>query len=163
MAEKLRSLMAVFVNIRDENGRMLLQQRVNTGYRDGYYDYSCSGHVDEGESVLEAAVRELSEELGIDAKAEDLKLVHIMQAFLDIPYTNFTFELDRFEGIPSIREPEKCSDLSYFAPDALPELCTPNLRMNEKSGFSRELTFSKLTPENYQYYMGESYEDYLRK
>ena len=155
MAEKLVTRMAVFIMIRDDQGRLLLQQRANTGYMDGYYDFACSGHVDEGETIIEAAVRELKEEIGITAKAEDLKLVHINQNYLDRAYANFTFELRAWEGEPTICEPDKCSDLAYFAPDNLPEKCTLGVRVNERAGFSSELGYSKVTPDNYEQYMGE--------
>lgn len=164
MAEKLETRIVVFVNIRDETGRLLLQRRSNTGFMDGYYDFACSGHVDVGESVLEAAVREAREEIGIIARPDDLKLVHINQNYLDRPYANFTFELHEWEGEPTICEPEKCNDLSYFAPDALPEKCTLNVRLNERNGFSSELTYSKVTPENLADIMGANYDElYLRQ
>jgi 8-oxo-dGTP diphosphatase len=154
MPDKLTTRMAIFVNIRDDNGRLLLQQRANTGYRDGFYDFACSGHVDEGEGLLEAAVRELKEELGIVACEADLRLVHVNQTFVDRPYANFTFELREWEGEAEIKEPEKCSDLAFFSPDSLPEHCTLNVRVNQKHGFSSELHYSKVTPLNYQEYMG---------
>lgn len=150
--------MAVFIILRDKQGRLLLQQRTNTGYLDGYYDFGCSGHVDEGEDMLEAAVRELKEEIGVTAKLEDLKLVHINQNYLDRPYANFTFELHSWQGEPRICEPEKCSDLAYFAVDDLPKKCTLNVRVNQRFGFGSELTYSKVTPRNYQTYMGELYQ-----
>lgn len=157
MAEKLLTRMAVFIVIRDEADRLLLQQRANSGYLDGYYDFACSGHVDEGEGMWEAAVRELKEELGITAREADLKLVHINQSYLDRPYADFTFELREWQGTPTICEPEKCSDLDYFAPDNLPDLCTLNVRVNQHVGFGSELTYSKVTPENYREYMGVPY------
>ncbi len=154
MAEKFVCRMAVFVIIRDQEHRILLQQRTNTGYLDEYYDLACSGHVDEGESIREATVRELQEELGITARQDDLKLVHINQNFIDVPYTNFTFVLDKWEGEPSVCEPEKCSNLAYFPLDRLPERCTPSVRVNEQAGFGSELTYSKVTEQEYRNLMG---------
>ena len=46
---------AVFVIIRDEAGRVLLQRRANTGYLDGHYDFP-SGHVYAGEGFTTAAI-----------------------------------------------------------------------------------------------------------
>ncbi len=161
MPSKLITKAAVFINIRDDAGRLLLQQRANTGFRDGFYDFACSGHVDGNEGIREAAVRELVEELGIQAREEDLQLVHINQAFLDTPYMNFTFQLLAWEGEPAIKEPEKCSDLAYFFPDQLPSDCTLNVRINQRNDFSSELTFSKVTPENYKMYMGVPFEEHF--
>lgn len=157
MPEKIISRMAVFVIIRKPTGELLLQQRANTGYMDGFYDLSCSGHVDEGESIREAAIRELAEEIGVKATEDDLQLIHINQNFLDQTYANFTFLVDKWQGEPTLCEPEKCSDLDYFAPDALPEKCTLSVRVNQRYRFGPELTYSKVTPDNYAEYMGVEY------
>ncbi len=60
---------AVHVGIFDSNGRIWLQQRART--KDswpGAWDLSATGHVDPGETYDQAAVRELAEELAIDAR-----------------------------------------------------------------------------------------------
>lgn len=87
------TMAAVFVLLRNDKGEFLLQQRANTGYLDGYYDFACSGHVEPGELIRDTAVRELQEEVGLTAKPEDLKLVHIDQYFLDRDYINFVSSL----------------------------------------------------------------------
>lgn len=153
--EKLLTRSAVFIILRNEAGEILLQQRANTGYLDGYYDFTCSGHVDEGESIHEAAIRELTEEIGVTADPADLRLVHINQNFIDIPYFNFTFELSKWRGTPTIMEPHKCSDLSFFAINALPEKCTLNVRVNERENFDSNLTFSKITKADYEKLFGK--------
>jgi isopentenyl-diphosphate delta-isomerase len=56
---------AVHILVHDAAGRLFLQKRSLT--KDtfpGCWDSSCSGHVDAGETYLEAARRELGEELG---------------------------------------------------------------------------------------------------
>lgn len=50
-AERFVTRMAVFVCVRNQKGEILLQQRTNTGYLDGYWDFAASGHVEYGESV----------------------------------------------------------------------------------------------------------------
>ena len=102
---------------------MLLLRRVNTGYEDGKYGL-VAGHVDEGESVIQAMIREAKEEAGIDVKPEDLQLVHVMhrnkpgegEARLD-----FFFKCRSWEGEIKNMEPHKCDDLSWFPLDKLPE------------------------------------------
>lgn len=145
---------AVLVIIRNEHGEILLQQRAGTHYMDGYYDFP-SGHVEDQESVKAAAVRELAEETGLIVQEKDLRLVHLNQNFLDTPYINFTFVADKWQGEPSICEPDKCSDIGFFAPDNLPAKCTLNVRLNEQSGFSDELTYSLVTPASYEQIMHE--------
>jgi isopentenyl-diphosphate delta-isomerase len=57
---------AVHVLVFDEHGRVFLQKRSMTkDASPGLWDSSCSGHLDAGEDYDEAAVRELSEELGL--------------------------------------------------------------------------------------------------
>lgn len=56
--------------------RVLLQKRSDD--KDsfpGCYDCSCAGHVDAGENFLSTAIRELKEELSIDASEDELELL----------------------------------------------------------------------------------------
>lgn len=46
---------------------ILLALRKNTGYRDGKYELP-GGHVEEGEDLMQAMVREAKEELMIEVK-----------------------------------------------------------------------------------------------
>lgn len=57
---------AVHVLVSDRAGRIYLQKRAETkDNHPGVWDSSCSGHVGQGETYADAAVRELAEELGI--------------------------------------------------------------------------------------------------
>lgn len=113
---------AVFIALRNDKGEVLLHRRANTGYMDGRYDLP-SGHVEPHESILDAAVRELKEEAGVDAKSTDLRLWHINQfGANDEYYYNFFFIADAWEGIPTIMEPDKCDDMRFFAVDKLPKM-----------------------------------------
>ena len=52
---------------------VLLQKRSKTkDSNPGCYDISSAGHIDAGDGIVESALRELKEELGIDASTEDL-------------------------------------------------------------------------------------------
>lgn len=54
----------------------LWQKRSETVDRyPGYYDISAGGHVNLGESLIEAAVRECREEIGVEILGEDLKFM----------------------------------------------------------------------------------------
>ena len=60
----------------DGHTQILVQKRANT--KDSYpgcYDAAGTGHIDAGEDVLEAALREMSEEIGIEAQPSDLILL----------------------------------------------------------------------------------------
>lgn len=54
------------------SGKILIQQRSEHISRPLLLDCSAAGHVDEGESYAEAAIRELCEELGVRASEKDL-------------------------------------------------------------------------------------------
>lgn len=109
------------------NGRVLLQQRCGTGYLDGHWVASAAGHVEQGETALACAVRELDEEIGVRALPEDLKILTVMQRTdgTDNPREqriDWFFELSRWHGEPRICEPSKCSGLVWFE---LADLPTP--------------------------------------
>lgn len=103
---------------------ILLQKRRNTGYMDGYYDFAASGHIEKNESAKMAMIREAKEELGIDITEEALQFSSIVHKKLERDesgYFNFYFYAEKYLGIPCVNEPEKCSEIKWFAIDALPE------------------------------------------
>jgi 16S rRNA (adenine1518-N6/adenine1519-N6)-dimethyltransferase len=54
------------IMVEDPEGRLLLQKRsLLTEFRPGQWDTSVGGHVDAGENYLDAAIREMQEEIGI--------------------------------------------------------------------------------------------------
>lgn len=64
--------------VRETEGKIqvLLQKRAeNKDSFPGCYDTSSAGHIQAGDEPLESALRELEEELGISAKAEELETV----------------------------------------------------------------------------------------
>jgi aminoglycoside 2'-N-acetyltransferase I len=81
-----------------------------------------SGKLDAGESVLDAAVREIQEEIGVTISHEDLRLVHTHHAngCGVEPRLGLFFEVRRWTGDPVNREPAKCSELAWFDLDDLP-------------------------------------------
>ncbi len=103
-------------------GRLLLLRRANTGFLDGYYSLP-GGHVDAGEEVAKAAVREVAEEARIE--------VVEIEPCLVMPYgdgVDFLFEAKRWRGTAQIGEPDRCDDLVWVRPDQLPEKTAPYLR-----------------------------------
>lgn len=85
MEERYRSMIVVDLMLtRDnkENGKkeILLALRKNTGYNDGEYELP-GGHVDEGEDLMNAMIREAEEELKIKLKIEDLHIKHILHHY----------------------------------------------------------------------------------
>lgn len=123
MGERYQTKVAVFLILtrtKNENTEVLLQERCNTGYMDGKYDTACSGHIESGESLLTAMVREAKEELGIDIKENDLILVAVIHPYKE-DYINIFFTTKEYSGIPKIMETNKCSNLQWFSINGLPE------------------------------------------
>lgn len=126
MKKRYESKVAVFlILMRKVNGKIeiLLQRRYNTGYMDGKYDMACSGHLEKGESLSMALVREAREEIDLDIKEENLKLVSVIHPYKE-DYINVFFITEKYEGTPKIMEHNKCDDLRWFDLDDLPENIT---------------------------------------
>lgn len=56
------------------NGKVLMQKRSQSASKFPGYWIGPGGHVDEGEDVLSAAIREVKEETGVTIREEDIKL-----------------------------------------------------------------------------------------
>jgi 8-oxo-dGTP diphosphatase len=105
------------------DGEVLLSRRRDADPRfDGLWHLP-SGKLDAGESVLDGAVREAAEEVGVVIEPGDLRHVHTLHANGSgvEPRLGLFFEVRRWSGEPVNREPEKCSELRWFGLDALPE------------------------------------------
>lgn len=59
----------------DEKTFVLFQKRSEKVQHGGFYDSSAGGHVDAGEDILIAAIRETEEEIGLKLSPDELKLV----------------------------------------------------------------------------------------
>lgn len=119
---------ATYVILKNLEGKFLLLRRHNTSYLNGYYDVP-SGHVEYGETLTGAALRELKEEAGVYAEPSALKLWHINQFYANGEvYYCFYFLLDLWTGEPRICEPHRCDDMGFFALDDMPNL-TPATRL----------------------------------
>lgn len=111
--------------------QLLLQLRRGTGYMDGHWAAAAAGHVEAGESVLDAAAREAAEELGVVLGPADLVPLCAMHRTV-APHrpiderVDFFFECRRWSGTPVTREPDKSADLRWFDLDALPEPVVPH-------------------------------------
>ena len=82
-----------------------------------------SGKLDAGESVLDAAVREAEEEVGVLIDPADLRHVHTthVNGSGPEPRLGLFFETTRWIGEPTNREPDKCSAIAWFPLNALPD------------------------------------------
>ena len=124
MSERFKNpsaVMLLLTRINDGNEEILFQKRQNTGYCDGYYDLSASGHVDADESMKHAMCREAKEELGITINENDLEFVCLIhKKSEDCIYYNGYFKATKWFGTPCINEPEKNEELKWIDINNLP-------------------------------------------
>ncbi|MCL3776886.1 MULTISPECIES: NUDIX domain-containing protein [unclassified Actinomyces] len=108
--------------------QVLLQLRQGTGYMDGYWACGAAGHVEDGESVLEAAVREAGEELGVVVDPADLEPLTGMHRTNDPggdpreQRVDWFFTLRRWRGEPAISEAARTASLAWYPLDDLPRV-----------------------------------------
>jgi 8-oxo-dGTP pyrophosphatase MutT (NUDIX family) len=109
------------------DNRVLLLRRANTGYEDGKYSV-VAGHLDGGESVTQAAIREAQEEVGVLLRPADLTVVGVMHRVSNEERIDFFLVATTWDGTPVNHEPEKCAELWWCALDVLPANTIPYVR-----------------------------------
>ena len=120
-AQRYASVVDVHVILR-RGGRILLLRRAGDTYASGQLCLP-SGHMEEGESVLAAAVRETLEETGITLNPGTLR--HVLSIHQRNPGARharigFAFTPRTWDGEPVNTEPHKHSELVWVLPSALP-------------------------------------------
>ncbi|MDR0702748.1 MAG: NUDIX domain-containing protein [Azoarcus sp.] len=117
----------------ERQGCILLLRRAGTGFFDGLYSLP-GGHVEEGESIHQAAARELEEETGLRLAPGDLDWFGVTHRRSDTNRIDFFLRARRWQGEPRLCEPNKCDVLGWFTRDALPDGMTPYIRAALGSG-----------------------------
>lgn len=103
----------VVVNVVNESKQILLQQRADWVLtHPGLWDASAAGHVDEGESYEQAALRELKEELGL----ENYKLNELGKVISNTKYNDRL--LNRFKMVYQVEIPDDTA-ISFDAHELL--------------------------------------------
>lgn len=111
--------------IKDEE--VLLLRRYNTGYEDGKYSL-IAGHVEEGESIIEAGIREAKEEVGIDITPVNFQMCGSMHRKSDDERIDYFAIVNKWENEIQNREHEKCDNLLWVHKDQLPNNTIPYIR-----------------------------------
>lgn len=114
---------------------VLLQLRgAGTSYMAGHWASAAAGHVEYGESVLAAAAREATEELGIGVAQADLEPLCAMHRTLPgvadavEQRVDFFLTTRSWTGEPAIRERAKCQELRWCSLHRLPDPVVPHER-----------------------------------
>ena len=114
------------------DNKILLQKR-----RGGYYDNKYSlvaGHTEEGETIVEAIIREAKEESNITLNPNDLE-VKVMVHRPNAPYKDNIADIidvfvlsSKYEGTIKNNEEDRCSELCFYPLDDLPEATIPYVK-----------------------------------
>lgn len=107
--------------------QVLLLRRFNTGFEDGNYSVP-AGHLDGGETVRMAAVREAYEEIGVQIDVDDVVFATVTHRKSDDERVDFFVHIKDWDGEPFNAEPEKCDELRWCDLDALPENTIPYVK-----------------------------------
>ena len=122
------------------DGKILLSRRYRTGYMDGYYSVP-AGHLDGGETVRMAAVREAREEIGVRLDVAEIVFAGVFHRNEGDERVDFFVRVRNWAGEPVNAEPGKCDDLRWVDVNGLPENTIPYIRraiQNFQAGISFE-------------------------
>lgn len=111
--ERHKSVLAVYLIV-IKDGKTLLYLRQNSGYCDGMYSL-IAGHVEKGETIEQAMIREANEEAGMELKSSNIELLSIMhRKSATDDRVDFFFKLKNWDGEIKNSEPEKCREMKFF-------------------------------------------------
>ncbi|MER6031851.1 phosphotransferase [Streptomyces sp. NPDC001851] len=112
------------VAVRDTEAgpEVLLSRRAGDVYATGLWHLP-SGHLDPGEDVVTALVRETGEETGVLVYPADVCAAVTVHHRSPGGGTRvgFFFEVRHWHGSPRVMEPDRCDAIGWFSLDALPE------------------------------------------
>lgn len=117
---------SVYVHVETPDGVVFQRRGFGKDSAAGAWDLACAGHVAPGETAVQAAVRELAEELGLDATAP----VELGRTVLDLPGETelcTVFHL-RHAGPFVVRTPEVVG-VAVHLPGELPAPLAPGARL----------------------------------
>lgn len=113
----------------DATGKILFQIRAHDKESNpNLYDTSCAGHISEGDSSIESAIREIREELGLEKRSEDLTYLfeskhssvlnsgtYLDNEFYDV-YRGSISESEKLKLVP---QPHEVDGFRFFSPQEL--------------------------------------------
>ena len=115
----LKAKVAVHLILVNGCNEILMLRRFNTGFKDGEYGL-VAGHVEDGENLKGAMIREAREEAGVILSPDKLEVVGVVPSLFD-DYVYFFLHSDAWCGDVRNMEPEKCDDMRWFRLQELPE------------------------------------------
>ena len=129
---------AIFI----KNGDVLTVFRTNTEKNSEKHGL-IGGLVKTGESVRQAAIREIFEEVGVTVKPEALKLIHTMSSHENSEETvGHYFLVESWEGEPFNKASDKHDRIEWIDLDQLPDTLIPRNRQAIENMFE-EISYSE--------------------
>jgi 8-oxo-dGTP diphosphatase len=125
-----------------DDGHILLAERAGTGYADGWLVVP-GGKLEPAEDVQAAALREASEELGVQVHPRDVRFVGVVhhRGPEGDGRVGFFFTTHRWSPDPVNAEPDKCVGILWADPRNLPPSALPY----SVAGITQLLTGRSLT------------------
>lgn len=127
MVERFKLKSAVYLVLKQDN-KVLLMKRAGSGYMDGFYSLP-AGHLEQGETLKMAMVREAKEEINIEIDPRNLHLeltLHRASEFGE--YIDVFFSVQHYKNELRINEPDKCHDLGFFDVEKMDKPIVPYIR-----------------------------------
>lgn len=124
--------------------KVLLSLRANTGYEDGKYSV-VAGHVESGESIIEAGIREAKEEAGVDIVPSHFKIVGSMHRKSDDERIDYFAVVENWKGEIRNCEENKCGGLEWYPVSNLPHNMIPYIKfaINKTFGGNNDLWYEE--------------------
>lgn len=104
------------------------------------------GRMEEGETVKQAIIREIKEEVGLSVQDKDIKVVSTLHRLCDNKKWNsieFVVVINSFNGVPENLEPEFCEKLDWIDINNLPENISPYARTAIEN-YKNQIPFSEI-------------------
>lgn len=124
---------------------LFLIQRSNTNWMQGYWNFP-GGLVERDETIMQAAIREAQEEVGITLKPEDLTLIHVLHVHKNETNTQdiigIYFVVTDIREMPTNNEPSKIHNAQWFNINQLPDNITEHAKM-ALNGLLNNSTYSE--------------------
>ncbi|MBD3231830.1 NUDIX domain-containing protein [Candidatus Dependentiae bacterium] len=122
MSKKHFKLMPAVWLIFIKDNQILLLKRKNTGWQDNKYSVP-AGKLDGNETVMQAAVREAKEEIGLNIKIDNSDVIHVLHKKNDDneETIDFFIKVNNWKNTPKNMEPHKCEELKWNPINNLPQ------------------------------------------
>ena len=128
-----------------KDNQVLLIKRLNTDWASGQWNFP-GGLLEENETLMNAAIREAQEEIGVTISPDDFELVHVLQVKANNKNTKdifgFYFMAQSWHGTPINNEPHRHSEIGWFDMNNLPTNITEHA-LQALDGLKNNMRYSE--------------------